>query len=103
MAASITAFAQSQMPATSTTATMKKPPVEKPRVVEKVKVSTPLLTNPLKAPPPKVSDKIVRIDGESNQPWYRMAGPRPGYSIFPQPGQNDLGYNVFWIGAAPLR
>ena len=103
MAASITAFAQSQMPITSTTAIVKKQPVEKPTVEKKAKVSIPLLVNPLKAQPPTASDKIIRVDGVSNQPWYRMAGPRPGYSIFPQAGNDPLGMNLFWVGAEPLR
>jgi len=101
--ASIAAFAQSQMPAPLTTVTVKKPAVTKPAEEKKV-VTTPFINfNPLKPRPQTASDKVFRVDGESSQPWYRMAGTRPGYSAFPGPGQNNLGFNLFWVGAEPRR
>ena len=105
MAASITAFAQSQMPTTSATVVVKKQPVVQKPTVEKTRgnVSSPFILNPLKARPSKVSDKVIYIDGMSNQPWYRMAGTRPGWSAFPQPGKDNLGLTFFWVGAEPSR
>jgi hypothetical protein len=101
--ASMAAFAQSQMPAPLTAATVKKQPVVQPTAEKKAKVSTPLNYNIFKPRPETGSGKTIRVDGESSQPWFRMAGPRPGWTVFPGPGQNDLGFNLFWIGADPLR
>jgi hypothetical protein len=97
--ASIAAFAQSQMPAPLTTATVKKPATTAPAGEKKTAATVPLVNfNPLKPRPQKASDKIIRVDGESSQPWFRMAGSRPGYSAFPGAGQNNLGFNLFWVG-----
>jgi len=97
--ASIAAFAQSQMPAPLTTATVKKPAVTQPTVEKKTAATVPLVNyNPLKPRLQMPSDKIIHVDGESSQPWFRMAGSKPGYSAFPGPGQNNLGFNLFWVG-----
>jgi hypothetical protein len=100
--ASIAAFAQSQTPVPLTTVTVKKPAVTKPAEEKKVVTSPFINYNPLKLRQ-TASDKIIHVDGESSQPWFRMAGTRPGYSAFPGAGQNNLGFNLFWVGAPPSR
>jgi hypothetical protein len=97
-------LAQSQTPAPLTTAAAKKPAVTKPADVKKTTPVAPFVNyNPLKTHPERASDKIFHVDGESSQPWYVMAGSRPGWSAFPGPGQNNLGFNLFWVGAEPRR
>ena len=105
VAASIAAFAQSQTPAPSTTVTVKKQAVvEKPAVQKPVRITTPFVNfNPFKTHPETASDKVYRVDGISSQPWYVMAGPKPGWSAFPSPGQGSFGFNLFWVGAEPRR
>jgi hypothetical protein len=103
--ASIAALAQAQGPVPSTTITLKKQPeAVKPTTEKTVKVTSPFINfNPLKPHPETASDKVFRVDGISSQPWYRMAGARPGWSAFPEPGQGALGFNLIWIGAEPRR
>ena len=103
--ASIAAFAQPQDPVPPTTVTVKQQPaVAKPTAEKAVKVTSPFITfNPLKPHPETASDKVFRVDGISSQPWYRMAGARPGWSAFPEPGQGAFGFNLFWVGAEPRR
>jgi hypothetical protein len=74
--------------------------VQKPTVQRRVEIFTPFNK---KFPPSKQTDKIVRVDGQSSQPWSRMIGPQPGWSAFPEPERQDATLNLFWIGAAPSR
>jgi len=105
MTASIAAFAQSQGPVPPTTVTEKKQPeAAKPTTEKAAKVTSPFINfNPLKPRPETASDKVFRVDGVSSQPWYRMAGARPGWSAFPAPGQGAFGFNLLWVGAEPRR
>lgn len=105
MTASIAVFAQSQGPVPPTTVMVKKQPVvAKPAAEKAVKVTTPFINlNPVKPHQETTSDKVFRVDGISSQPWYRMAGARPGWSAFPAPGQGSFGFNLFWVGAEPRR
>lgn len=66
----------------------------------KVTVPGPVKT-PFNAPPTLQSDKIVRVDGESSQPWYRTAGAQPGYSAFPTMEHHDTALDLIWVGATP--
>jgi hypothetical protein len=102
---SIAAIAQSQGPVSPTTVTVKKQPeAAKPTAEKTLKVNSPFINfNPLKPHPESASDKVFRVDGISSQPWYRMAGARPGWSAFPEPGQGAFGFNLFWVGAEPRR
>src|SRR5215469_13425660 len=105
MTASLAAFAQSQVPVPSTTVTVKKQPVvAKPTAEKPVRIITPFVNfNPFRIRPETASDKVFRVDGISSQPWYVMAGPKPGWSAFPAPGQGSFGFNLFWVGAEPRR
>jgi hypothetical protein len=49
------------------------------------------------------TDKIERVNGESSQPWAKMAGSHPGWSAFTEPERQDPTLNLFWIGAPPDR
>lgn len=73
--------------------------VQKQTTVKKVEVFTPLT---LKRPPsPADQNRVERVDGLSSQPWYKTIGPRPGWSAFPSPEQQDPAFNLFWFGATP--
>lgn len=101
MAASMGALA-APPPAPEPVFTVKNQTVEQP-ATNQLKVVTPLNYNLLKPQPRTGTDKIVRVEGMSSQPWYRMAGTKPGWSAFPAPEQQDLSVNLFWIGAGPQR
>jgi hypothetical protein len=104
VAASMAAMAQPQAPLQKQPQTGAAPvvpmsaTVQKQTVEKKVEIFTPLSK---KIPPPKQTDKIVRVDGMSSQPWFRTIGPKPGWSAFPPPEQQDATLNLFWVGAAP--
>jgi hypothetical protein len=104
VAASMAAVAQSQAPPQKQTQTSAAPviplsaTVQKQTVEKKVEIFTPLSK---KFPPSKQTDKIVRVDGMSSQPWFRTIGQKPGWSAFPPPEQQDATLNLFWVGAAP--
>lgn len=66
----------------------------------KVTVPGPIKT-PFNATPTLQSDKIVRVNGESSQPWYRTAGAQPGYSAFPTMEHHDTALDLIWVGATP--
>jgi hypothetical protein len=106
MTAAMTALAAPQTQPQQTqsrTGTVPAPPVQatvqKHTAQKKVEIFTPLS----KKSEPKQTDKIERVDGMSSQPWFRMIGPQPGWSAFPDPERQDPTLNVFWIGAAPTR
>jgi hypothetical protein len=73
--------------------------VQKQTTVKKVVVFTPLtLKRPLAPADP---NRVERVDGLSSQPWYKTIGPRPGWSAFPSPEQQDPALNLFWVGDQP--
>jgi hypothetical protein len=99
MAAAMAALAQPPpVPASApVTLTTKTQTTENQPAVKKAQVVT-VFHKPFKTTPQLQSDKIVRVDGMSSQPWYRMAGQHPGWSAFPDPEHQDPSFNVFWIG-----
>jgi len=101
LAAAMAAVAQPQTQSQSqTNATVISATVNKPVAEKKVEIFTPFSK---KFPPSKQTDKVVRVNGESSQPWSRMIGTKPGWSAFPDPERQDSTLNLFWIGAAPSR
>jgi len=103
MAASMAALAQPPPAPEPTAFTVKNQTAEQQPATNQLKVLTPLNYNLFKAQPRTGTDKIVRVEGMSSQPWYRMAGTKPGWSAFPAPEQRDPSFNLFWIGAGPQR
>jgi hypothetical protein len=99
LTAAMTAMAQQQTQP-QTNAVLQVPvsaTVQKPTANKKVEIFTPLSK---KIPSPQ-TDKIEHVDGMSSQPWFRMVGPEPGWSAFPDPERQDATLNVAWIGAPP--
>jgi hypothetical protein len=92
LAAWVVACAQPQLVLPPASMTVKKPAAEK-----KIEIFTPLS----KKTGVKPSDKIVRVEGMSSQPWARMIGTHPGWSAFPEPERQDPALNLLWVGASP--
>jgi len=104
VAASLAAFAkqtptQTVPPPAPVPAAAPEPAPVKQQTMERQVEVFPITLPPLKALPPKNTDKIEYVDGMSSQPWSRMVGSNLGWSAFVQPETAGRGLSIFSAGA----